>query len=104
MPRRSISSITSARAAFMSSYRKSRKSADRPARSGAHYRRAASPRAKYAGGSALPASTPATPAEVIGAGADGVAVDSGLSQSPDPAGAARGLRDIVDAMLAKRGA
>ena len=43
-------------------------------------------------------------AEVIGAGADGVAVISGLSQSPDPAGAARGLRDIVDAMLAKRGA
>jgi thiamine-phosphate pyrophosphorylase len=43
-------------------------------------------------------------AEVIAAGADGVAVISALSQSPDPAGAARGLRDIVDAMLAKRGA
>ncbi|MFZ0776295.1 MAG: thiamine phosphate synthase, partial [Xanthobacteraceae bacterium] len=43
-------------------------------------------------------------AEVIGVGADGVAVISALSQSPDPAGAARSLRDIVDAMLAKRGA
>jgi thiamine-phosphate pyrophosphorylase len=43
-------------------------------------------------------------AEVIGAGADGVAVISALSQSPDPAGAARSLRDIVDSMLAKRGA
>jgi thiamine-phosphate pyrophosphorylase len=43
-------------------------------------------------------------AEVIAAGADGVAVISALSQSPDPAAAARGLRDIVDAMLAKRGA
>jgi len=43
-------------------------------------------------------------AEVIGAGADGVAVISALSQSPDPAGAARSLRGIVDAMLAKRGA
>jgi thiamine-phosphate pyrophosphorylase len=43
-------------------------------------------------------------AAVIGAGADGVAVISALSLSPDPAGAARGLREIVDAMLAKRGA
>ncbi|HUI13384.1 MAG TPA: thiamine phosphate synthase [Xanthobacteraceae bacterium] len=43
-------------------------------------------------------------AEVIGAGADGVAVISALSQSPDPAGAARTLRGIVDAMLAKRSA
>ncbi|MFZ0528051.1 MAG: thiamine phosphate synthase [Xanthobacteraceae bacterium] len=43
-------------------------------------------------------------AEVIGAGADGVAVISALSQSPDPTSAARGLRDVVDAMLAKRGA
>ena len=43
-------------------------------------------------------------AEVIGAGADGVAVISALSLSPDPAAAARSLRDIVDAMLAKRGA
>jgi len=42
-------------------------------------------------------------AEVIGAGADGVAVISALSLSPDPAAAARVLRDIVDAMLAKRG-
>lgn len=42
-------------------------------------------------------------AEVIGAGADGVAVISALSLSPDPATTARTLRDIVDAMLAKRG-
>jgi thiamine-phosphate pyrophosphorylase len=41
--------------------------------------------------------------EVIAAGADGVAVISALSLSPDPAAAARTLRDIVDAMLAKRG-
>jgi len=43
-------------------------------------------------------------AAVIGAGADGIAVISALSLAPDPAGAARALRDIVDAMLAKRGA
>jgi thiamine-phosphate pyrophosphorylase len=43
-------------------------------------------------------------AAVIGAGADGVAVISALSLAPDPAAAARTLRDIVDAMLAKRGA
>jgi len=43
-------------------------------------------------------------AAVIGAGADGVAVISALSLAPDPTGAARGLRQIVDAMLAKRGA
>jgi thiamine-phosphate pyrophosphorylase len=43
-------------------------------------------------------------AEVIGAGADGIAVISALSLAPDPAAAARSLRDIVDAMLAKRGA
>ena len=41
---------------------------------------------------------------VIGAGADGVAVISALSLTPDPAGAARDLRAVVDAMLAKRGA
>ena len=40
---------------------------------------------------------------VIAAGADGIAVISALSLSPDPAAAARGLRQIVDAMLAKRG-
>jgi thiamine-phosphate pyrophosphorylase len=43
-------------------------------------------------------------AAVIGAGADGVAVISALSLSPDPAAAARALREIVDGMLAKRGA
>jgi thiamine-phosphate pyrophosphorylase len=47
---------------------------------------------------------PGNAAAVIGAGADGVAVISALSQSPDPAGAARALRDIVDATLAKRSA
>ncbi|MGA2892171.1 MAG: thiamine phosphate synthase [Xanthobacteraceae bacterium] len=42
-------------------------------------------------------------AAVIGAGADGIAVISALSLAPDPAAAARALRGIVDAMLAKRG-
>jgi thiamine-phosphate pyrophosphorylase len=41
-------------------------------------------------------------AAVIAAGADGVAVISALSLAPDPAAAARGLREIVDGMLAKR--
>lgn len=40
---------------------------------------------------------------VIGAGADGVAVISALSLSPDPVAAASALRGIVEAMLAKRG-
>jgi thiamine-phosphate pyrophosphorylase len=43
-------------------------------------------------------------AAVIAAGADGVAVISALSLATDPAAAARRLRDIVDAVLAKRGA
>jgi thiamine-phosphate pyrophosphorylase len=43
-------------------------------------------------------------AAVIAAGADGVAVISALSMTPDPAAAARGLRAVVDAALAKRGA
>jgi thiamine-phosphate pyrophosphorylase len=43
-------------------------------------------------------------AEVIAAGADGVAVISALSLAPDAAAAARTLRGIVDAALAKRGA
>jgi thiamine-phosphate pyrophosphorylase len=42
-------------------------------------------------------------AAIIAAGADGVAVISALSLAPDPAAAARGLREIVDGMLAKRG-
>lgn len=42
-------------------------------------------------------------APVIAAGADGVAVISALSLAADPAQAARTLRQIVDAMLAKRG-
>jgi thiamine-phosphate pyrophosphorylase len=42
-------------------------------------------------------------AEVISAGADGIAVISALSLVPDPQAASRALRDIVDAMLAKRG-
>jgi thiamine-phosphate pyrophosphorylase len=41
--------------------------------------------------------------DVIAAGADGVAIISALSLAPDPAAAARALRDIVDGMLAKRG-
>ncbi|HML06761.1 MAG TPA: thiamine phosphate synthase [Xanthobacteraceae bacterium] len=40
---------------------------------------------------------------VIAAGADGIAVISALSLTPDPAAAAVSLRRIVDAMLAKRG-
>jgi thiamine-phosphate pyrophosphorylase len=43
-------------------------------------------------------------APVIAAGADGVAVISALSLASDPTAAARALRQIVDAMLAKRGA
>ena len=42
-------------------------------------------------------------AAVIEAGADGVAVISALSLVPDPAAAARALRAIVDAALARRG-
>ena len=42
-------------------------------------------------------------AEVIAAGADGVAVISALSLAPDPRAAARALREVVDAILAKRG-
>ena len=42
-------------------------------------------------------------AAVIAAGADGVAVISALSLAPEPAAAARDLREIVDSMLAKRG-
>lgn len=41
---------------------------------------------------------------VIAAGAEGVAVISALSLDPDPAAAARALRQVVDAALAKRGA
>jgi thiamine-phosphate pyrophosphorylase len=43
-------------------------------------------------------------AEVIAAGADGVAVISALSLVSSPETAARQLREIVDAVLAKRGA
>ena len=42
-------------------------------------------------------------ADVIAAGADGIAVISALSLTPDPAAAARTLRGIVDAALARRG-
>ncbi len=42
--------------------------------------------------------------EVIAAGCDGVAVISALSLAADPAAAARDLRVVVDAALAKRGA
>lgn len=48
--------------------------------------------------------TEANAAEVIAAGADGIAVISALSFAPDPADAARMLRGIVDAALQKRGA
>ena len=42
-------------------------------------------------------------AAVIAAGADGIAVISALSSSANPTAAARGLREIVDGMLAKSG-
>jgi thiamine-phosphate pyrophosphorylase len=42
-------------------------------------------------------------ADVIAAGAEGVAVISALSLAQDPRGAARELRRIVDAALARRG-
>jgi thiamine-phosphate pyrophosphorylase len=45
----------------------------------------------------------ANAAAVIAAGADGVAVISALSLAPDPAAAARTLREIVDGMVGKRG-
>ncbi|MBI1204506.1 MAG: thiamine phosphate synthase [Rhodopseudomonas sp.] len=41
-------------------------------------------------------------ADVIGAGADGVAVISALSLNADPRKAARGLRNVVDVALAQR--
>ena len=45
----------------------------------------------------------ANAAAVIEAGADGVSVISALSLAPDPEQAARELRGVVDAALAKRG-
>jgi thiamine-phosphate pyrophosphorylase len=42
-------------------------------------------------------------ADVIAAGADGVAVISALSLAPDPATAAQNLRAVVDEALARRG-
>lgn len=42
-------------------------------------------------------------ADVIAAGADGVAVISALSLAPDPAMAARSLRNVVDVALSRRG-
>jgi thiamine-phosphate pyrophosphorylase len=46
--------------------------------------------------------TASNAADVIAAGADGVSVISALSLAPDPAAAARELRAVVDAALAKR--
>ena len=46
---------------------------------------------------------PATPREVIAAGADSLAVISALSLADEPFDEARALRDIVDGMQAKRG-
>jgi thiamine-phosphate pyrophosphorylase len=45
----------------------------------------------------------ANAADVIAAGADGVAVISALSLAPDPAKAAQDLRMVVDGALARRG-
>jgi len=46
--------------------------------------------------------TAANAAEVIAAGADGVAVISALSRAPDPRAAARELRGVVDDALQRR--
>jgi thiamine-phosphate pyrophosphorylase len=46
----------------------------------------------------------ANAADVIAAGADGICAISALSSAPDPAAAAKKMRGIVDAALAKRGA
>ena len=46
---------------------------------------------------------PGNAAEVIAAGADGVAVISALSLAPDPGQAARELRAVVDEALKRRG-
>ena len=46
---------------------------------------------------------PSNAAEVIAAGADGVAVISALSRAGDPAQAARALRAVVDDALKRRG-
>ena len=48
--------------------------------------------------------TEANAPDVIAAGAEGIAVISALSATPDPAAAARRLRGIIDAALEKRGA
>ncbi|MGE0062879.1 MAG: thiamine phosphate synthase [Xanthobacteraceae bacterium] len=42
--------------------------------------------------------------DVVAAGADGVSVISALSRATDPAAAAKSLRGVIDAALAKRGA
>jgi len=47
--------------------------------------------------------TAANAADVVAAGADGVAVISALSLAPDPAAAARDLRGVVDEALKKKG-
>ena len=78
--------------------------ADRAGRPGAHRRGAAPPRAAKLPVCGIAGIDAGNAAAVIGAGADGIAVISALSLAPDPAAAARALRDIVDAMLAKRGA
>lgn len=46
----------------------------------------------------------ANAADVIAAGADGICAISALAKAVDPAAAARKLRGVVDAALAKRGA
>jgi thiamine-phosphate pyrophosphorylase len=51
----------------------------------------------------LAAKKPAIAADVIAAGADGIAVISALSMAPDPALAARTLRNAVDVALEQRG-
>jgi len=94
--------FTSARAAFTSrdrSSKRARRSARKGWRESSARCTAVHRRCRCA---ALPASMPATPARSSPPAPTGVAVISALSLAPDPAGAARTLREIVDGMLAKR--
>jgi thiamine-phosphate pyrophosphorylase len=82
-------------------------SKDNPTHIGAEGLRklAAAVRARAAGFPicAIAGITEANAPDVIAAGADGIAVISALAATPDPAAAARRLRDIIDAAVQKRG-
>ncbi len=78
------------------------RSADRPGRLARDRPGRARPRAKFPI-CAIAGINESNAAEVIAAGADGVAVISALSLAPDPALAAKSLRAVVDRALAQRG-